>query len=409
MAHAYRSSGVEVTEHALDVPLDHAKPDGTTITVFAREVAAEDGGDKPYLVFFQGGPGSEAPRPVGGGPVFGDRALKDYRLLLLDQRGTGLSTPIGSLPGLSPEEQAEHLSHHRADSIVRDAEAFRQHLGVDTWSILGQSFGGFCVTSYLSIAPEGVREAFITAGLPPLGRPTEDVYRTTYEILRGRLEQHYARFPEDRDRLRRIYEHVESNDVRLPSGDRLTTNRIRHLGNMLGMSTGSDRLHHVLERPVESPGFLHEVDDPMGFQRNPLYAIVHEACYADGCVTAWAAERVMPDDFRGDPTMLFGEMLYPWVFEEYGALRPLREAAELLAQHRWPALYDPDVLARNDVPSAAAIWIYDMYVPRVFSEETAARIRGLRPWLTNEFEHDGLRKDASRVLGRLIDLARDRV
>jgi hypothetical protein len=29
-------------------------------------------------------------------------------------------------------------------------------------------------------------------------------------------------------------------------------------------------------------------------------------------------------------------------------------------------------------------------------------------WLTNEFEHDGLRQD-SRVLGRLIDLVRGRV
>jgi hypothetical protein len=49
-----------------------------------------------------------------------------------------------------------------------------------------------------------------------------------------------------------------------------------------------------------------------------------------------------------------------------------------------------------------------MYVERVFSEETAARINGLRMWLTNEFQHDGLRKD-ERVFARLIDLARGRV
>jgi hypothetical protein len=101
-------------------------------------------------------------------------------------------------------------------------------------------------------------------------------------------------------------------------------------------------------------------------------------------------------------------MLYPWVFEEYGALQPLRDAAELLAHHEWPALYDPERLAQNEVPAAAAIWANDMYVPRGYSEETAANIRGLRPWLSNEFEHDGLRKDGRRVLGRLIDLARGR-
>ena len=47
-----------------------------------------------------------------------------------------------------------------------------------------------------------------------------------------------------------------------------------------------------------------------------------------------------------------------------------------------------------------------MYVPRELSEETAARIGGLQPWLTNEYEHDGLRADGARVLDRLISLAR---
>jgi pimeloyl-ACP methyl ester carboxylesterase len=408
MARTFRLAGVVSTEHELEVPLDHLSPDGRTITIFARVLSADDDRDRPYLVFFQGGPGSEAPRPTP--PVSGwqERALKDYDLVLLDQRGTGRSTPVGALPGMSPREQAEYLTHHRADAIVRDAEALRQHLGVDRWSILGQSFGGFCVTCYLSQAPEGLREAYITAGLPPVGRPTEDVYRTTYEILRGRLEQYYARYPEDRDRVRQIVDFVESNDVRLPSGDRLTARRLRHLGNKLGMSTGADSLHYVLERPPDSPGFLHEANDPMSFTRNPLYAIVHEACYADGGTTAWASERIMPDDFRSDPTLLWGEMLYPWVFEDYGALRPLQQAAELLAQHEWPALYDAGVLAANEVPSAAAIWVRDMYVPRVFSEETAAQIKGMRPWITNEFEHDALRKDGGRVLGRLIDLVHGR-
>ena len=97
------------------------------------------------------------------------------------------------------------------------------------------------------------------------------------------------------------------------------------------------------------------------------------------------------------------------MFEEYGALAPLRDAAELLAEHDWPRLYDEARLAANDVPVAAAIYAEDMYVEREFSEQTAAQIRGLRPWLTNEFHHDGLRMEADRVLGRLIDLMRGRV
>jgi uncharacterized protein involved in copper resistance len=48
-----------------------------------------------------------------------------------------------------------------------------------------------------------------------------------------------------------------------------------------------------------------------------------------------------------------------------------------------------------------------MYVERAFSEETAAQIRGARTWLTNEYEHNGLRADGERILGRLIELARE--
>jgi len=201
----HRLPGLVLTEHELRVPLDHARPDGEQITVFAREVAEPDGRDKPFLVYLQGGPGFEAPRPTGSprGPGWLDRALKDYRVLMLDQRGTGRSSPVGELPG-TPAEQAEYLSHFRADSIVRDAELLRRALGVERWSVLGQSFGGLCVTSYLSLAPEGLREAFITGGLPVLGPRVDDVYRATYARMLDRNRRYYERFPEDRERVRAL-------------------------------------------------------------------------------------------------------------------------------------------------------------------------------------------------------------
>jgi hypothetical protein len=96
------------------------------------------------------------------------------------------------------------------------------------------------------------------------------------------------------------------------------------------------------------------------------------------------------------------------MWEDMAALRSHRDAAHILADHPWPRLYDADVLAHNDVPVAATIYTNDLYVERAFAEETAAAIRGLRPWITNEFEHNGLRADGERVLGRLIDLVRGR-
>jgi hypothetical protein len=47
-----------------------------------------------------------------------------------------------------------------------------------------------------------------------------------------------------------------------------------------------------------------------------------------------------------------------------------------------------------------------MYVPQQFSVATADRIRGLRPWVTNEYEHDGLRVSRGAVLDRLIAMVR---
>jgi pimeloyl-ACP methyl ester carboxylesterase len=403
--------GLVLVEHEFAVPLDHARPHAEQITVFAREVADPGGRDKPFLLFLQGGPGNEAPRPNRhpSTPGWLDRALQDFRVLMLDQRGTGRSTPIGSLPGLTAQEQAERLTHFRADAIVGDAEAIRRQMAVERWSLLGQSFGGLCATTYLSLAPEGLREAFITGGIPPLGRPIDDVYRATYARTLERNRRYYERYPGDRDRVRELHRRLEAEDLRLPSGDRLTSRRLRQLGELLGMSTGAEELHYILERPVDSPGFLHDVEAALPYARNPLYAVLQEACWADGGVTRWSAERLLPSDYEHAPELFTGEHVYPWMFEEYAALAPLREAADILAAHEWPRLYDPDRLRENDVPVAAAIYAEDMYVERALSEETAARVRGLRPWLTNEYQHNALRADGERVLGRLVDMLRGRV
>ncbi len=410
MSVTYTIPGLVLTEHEFSVPLDHARPEGASIEVFAREVADPDGRERPFLVFFQGGPGFEAARPTRHptSPGWLDRALRDYRVLMLDQRGTGRSTPVGSLPGLTPAEQAEHLTHFRADSIVRDAELIRGELGVERWSVLGQSFGGFCVMSYLSLAPEGLREAFLTGGLAPVGRHPDEVYRATYERILDRCARYYERYPGDRARLAGLLERLSAEDVRLPTGDRLTARRFRQAGNLLGMSDGAEHLHALLELPVDSPAFRHDATHFLEFERNPIYAILHESSYADGVATRWSADRVLPADYAAAPELLTGEHVYPWMFEDYGALAPLREAAELLAEHEWPRLYDAERLRANEVPVAAAIYAGDPYVERRFSEETAALIRGARAWLTSEYEHNGLRADGDRILGRLIDLARGR-
>ena len=97
--------------------------------------------------------------------------------------------------------------------------------------MLGQSFGGFCSMTYLSLAPEGLREALITGGLPPIGRPVDDVYARDLRADARAEPAHFDRYPGDRDARARARRRLDDEDVRLPSGDRLTARRLRQLGN----------------------------------------------------------------------------------------------------------------------------------------------------------------------------------
>lgn len=401
--------GLVLTDHVLEVPLDHDDPGGETIEVYAREVAAHDGLDRPFLVFLQGGPGQEAPRPVSrpAAPAWLDRALRDYRVLMLDQRGTGRSTPYGP-PGTDPQADAAYLTHFRADAIVRDAECLREHLGVERWSVLGQSFGGFCTLRYLSASPDSVREAFFTGGVPPVGRPVDEVYSATFAIMRRLNAEYHQRFPGDRALLERAMERCDDGEVLLPGGAPVGRRLLRTIGNHLGMDGGAEQVHYLLERDPRSPAFSHDLAAMAPFNgRNPLYAVVHESSYADGGVTNWSAGRVVPDDFQGSSALLTGEHLFAWHFEDRPQLAPYSEVAHLLAAHEWPRLYDADVLASVDVPCAAAIYTHDAFVDRAFSEGTSDLLPGMRRWVTDEYHHNGLRTDGGRILDRLIGLARD--
>ncbi|MEU5085501.1 alpha/beta fold hydrolase [Streptomyces sp. NPDC021356] len=431
MTVSYRQPGVVLTDRSFTVPLDHDDPAGETIELYARAVVARDkaGQDLPWLLYLQGGPGFGANRFIGKQAWLG-RALQEYRVLLLDQRGTGHSTPANrqTLPLRGgPAAQADYLTRFRADSIVRDCEAIRPEVtGGAPWTVLGQSFGGFCAVHYLSTHPEGLSTALITGGLPALDAHADDVYRAAYPRIERKVAAHYDRYPEDVARAREIAEHLLTHDVTLPGGYRLTAEAFQSLGILLGGADGSHRLHFLLEHafvatpqgPALSDAFQEEVRGALSYAAHPLYALVHEAIYAqDARPTAWSAERMRAEFPRfdaaktlaGDGPLLFtGESVHPWTFDCDPALRPLRECADLLAARTdWQPLYDPARLAANDVPVAAAVYHDDMYVDTAHALATARSIRGLRTWVTDEFEHDGVRAGGPRVLDRLLALARD--
>ncbi|MEO8102428.1 MAG: alpha/beta fold hydrolase [Betaproteobacteria bacterium] len=413
-----------------DLPLDYADPAKKT-AVFARivDVPGKEKADLPVMVFFQGGPGSGSPRPMGNTGWI-KRVLQEYRLVLLDQRGTGLSTPVTAqtMRGLgTPQAQAAYLKNFRTDNIVRDAEAIRgQLIGDQPWSILGQSYGGFCAMRYLSAAPGGLREVLITGGIPSLTRPTDDVYRATYQRVIDKNRRYFQRYPGDVAKVKAIVRHLLDNEVKMPGGGRLTARRFLQLGLQFGMSDGFETVHYLIEEAFVDGvdgshkqemnwNFLFHLEQLQSFDTNPIFSLMQEACYTQQAASNWSAERLLAEhpEFsldRGDMVLFTGEMIYPWMFEVYPQLQPLKQAADLLARDAtWPMLYDVDKLKQNRVPVAAAVYFDDMYVHREFSEETARIVPNMKLWVTNQYEHNGLRADGEAVVERLLQMVRGEV
>jgi len=407
-----RMQDLTVEDHFIEVPLVWGDPaDGRTITVHAAVVSREGGESLPYLTFLQGGPGNEAPTPFHAptNPGWLDDALAHYRVVLLDQRGTGTSSPVSDaiLDELSAAEVAEYLAHLRAHAIVRDAEAMREHLGAETWSTLGQSFGGFTTLAYLSTDAGSLADVFITGGLSAIGRHPDEVYALCYDKMRVMTERYYRRFPEHRDAVRRLVDLADAGRIMLPGGEVVSRSRLRSIGSLLGGDNGWQTLWALLELDPTTNAFRYDLAAALPFGgRNPLYYVFHESSYADGFATDWAAERTEPDDFKDDVTLLTGEHVRrDWV-RTVPAFQPWAEVVDILAVHEWPKIYDADRIREADPTGAAAVYVNDVYVPLEFSLETAALMPRVQTWVTSEHEHSGLR--TGDVLPRLIGLAQHR-
>ncbi|KAK6260627.1 hypothetical protein SCA6_015101 [Theobroma cacao] len=443
----YSVPDLRLRDHRFMVPLDYKDREASSkISIFAREVVAAGKEEQPmpYLLYLQGGPGFECPRPTeGSGWIL--KACEEFRLILMDQacacfllcRGTGLSTPLtpSSMQQMkSAQSLADYLKHFRADSIVNDAEFIRVHLVPDArpWTVLGQSYGGFCGVTYLSFAPQGLKQVLLTGGIPPMGDgcTADAVYSACFGQVVRQNEKYYKRFPQDVEIVRDVITYLaesEGGGVLLPSGGILTPRGLQFLGlSGLGSSAGFERLHYLFERvwdPMLVPGapkrissyFLNAYESWLAFDTNPLYAILHESIYCQGASSRWSAHRVRADHDskfdairaarEGRPVLLTGEMIFPWMFDEVNALRPFKDAAYLLAEKEdWPPLYDIAALKNNKVPVAAAVYYEDMYVNIKLVMETASQIAGIRLWITNEYMHSGLRDGGGQVFDHLMGM-----
>jgi pimeloyl-ACP methyl ester carboxylesterase len=369
---------------------------------------------------------------------------KGYQMLYLDQRGTGMSATITAetlkLRG-GPEAQAEYLKNFRADSIVKDCEAVRKLLTEDypdelkKWSLLGQSFGGFCAFTYLSKAPAGLREVFTSGGVPPIGKTAPQVYQATFQQVIKRNQAYYAKYPDDIPMVHDLAIYIRSqNGIALPAGGKLTVRRFLMLGMLFGGHGGVDTVHNLILRMHSdlrqftflSRPTLSALEGAVGYDDNVIYALLHESIYCDANGPSdWAAERVSKSlteyqwvtlappsaqTVRETPLHFSGEMVYRWMFDVYPELHALKPVADILASYEgWGGLYDEWQLARNEVPVYAATYTEDMYVDFGLVQESIGKVKGVKQWVTSGCYHDAVRSKSGEVMRELFALRDDSI
>ena len=154
----------------LDVPRRHGKPDGPRMRLRVVRLPATGGdGSAAPVIYLAGGPGGSGVGTARGPrwPVF-DQVRRETDVLLLDQRGTGLSDPPPPCPYTHRFDDSQPLEHDTALAALRatavrciaywrqegidlgayttaesaaDLEDLRRALGVPRISLWGMSYG----------------------------------------------------------------------------------------------------------------------------------------------------------------------------------------------------------------------------------------------------------------------------
>lgn len=191
---ACRLKGVEFEARCgvLKRPLDPAQPQGTQIDLHFAVLPAIARNKKPDPVFFfAGGPGQSAIELAGQIGAMLGRFSNRRDIVLVDQRGTGLSAPLACEPeaatqplrdAADPDRQAKLLQACREKLVklpygdlrqfttpiaMADADAVRAALGADRINAIGGSYGTRAVLEYMRQFPQHVRRAVIDGVAPP--------------------------------------------------------------------------------------------------------------------------------------------------------------------------------------------------------------------------------------------------
>ncbi|KAI1497574.1 Alpha/Beta hydrolase protein [Biscogniauxia marginata] len=448
-----------ITEILFECPIDYEKPkdkDNSIILSFklvqgdktAKTTAGLTISQHKLLVYLCGGPGdSNSPARM---PELNRFFLeRDYWILYPDYRGTGDSSSkeiIHSLGKTDMPRALYILKHLGQTNIVRDLEAVRitLHQKADKWSICAQSYGGWILYSYLSFSYAGLRRIYNNAGLTPIHYDATRVHQQLFRNIIKRNETYYALYPDDIHRVKHIAlwlaRQNDGKGIKLPAWGNLTAKQFLCLGRNLGTEAKFTQLNKLYEKMYRDIGSedesesltdetieLYKATDSWRFNKRPLYAILNESQYLRNTddVTKWVAQRVAsepefvpyfwwvncPDEELGkgflgrEKLYLSGEMIYPFFFDNYEALKPLKAVAMEFANCKLEEpSYDLEQIKENKVPITAVHGSKDVVVDPGLAEATWKNTGSIKVKEVEGLEHGAIRSDTALVLKTHLEL-----
>jgi hypothetical protein len=202
-----------------------------------------------------------------------------------------------------------------------------------------------------------------------------------YPRILKKNKLYYKRYPYDVARVRQIHEYLSKNEVTMPNGGTLSPRRFLQLGLAFGGSGGYDTVHNIVQIAANdldrmgklSYRVLNTIDSTQSWDTNVIYAILHEAIYCQANqASRWSAERLLAEEpFKTDfewrlenlkhdqPVHFTGETIYPFMFDDFAELRPLKKVAHLLAERPWGQLYDVKTLNNLKNVEVAGVSYFD--------------------------------------------------
>jgi proline iminopeptidase len=280
-----------------------------TIALGEAEVYLEDVGpqDAPVIAVLHGGPGGSSYALREGL----EEELEEFRVLYFDQRGSGRSPELPAEPRL-----------FTLDALVEDLEALRDHLELESWTLLGHGFGAVVALEYARRSPGTVRNLVLVNPWTNFPWLAAQLYRAVLELRGMNPQEVEVAVPGDPEALLAeafsvLEPKVVFDHLMFPSAhSRMEYEWMAEGAGLLGLDApGQMFVRNGLWR-LDYTAYLVEL-------RPPLTVIVGER---DG--TAYPEAQTVADLSGGRLEVIAGAGHYPWIDQPYAFAEALRAGLE---------------------------------------------------------------------------------